>query len=289
MSKIYAHINPIPDPGTAHDRFFLAAGLPFDRSKEEVWESLNEKLTEAPPARVARLRPLRLMAAAAALLVMLLGTFLVLRFYSITFTSGHGELQSVLLPDGSDVKLNAGSKISYHPLWWRFSRIVRFEGEGYFEVEKGNAFRVMSDNGTTEVLGTSFTIYARPDEYRVACFTGAVKVVSGTAQEAVLSPDYRARIDSDGNIIVSREKVPGMATPWISGKFSFTAQPLRLVLDEVERQYNVSVAFQSDREYLYTGHFSREKPVEEVMELICKPFGLTFAQRSDGSFEVIPN
>jgi ferric-dicitrate binding protein FerR (iron transport regulator) len=286
MNEIYQHMNPIPQPETEHDRFFQSAGLPFDRLKEEVWESLSGELTEKPPARVVRFRPSRLLTAAA--IVLLLGTFLVMRYYSVTLTSGHGEYQSALLPDGSGVELNAGSRLSYHPLWWRFSRLVSFEGEGYFEVARGKTFQVESKRGTTEVLGTSFTIYARSDEYRVTCFTGAVKVISGTAQHAILSPDYQARIDAGGNIIVTRETMPENVNGWISGMFSFIAHPLRLVLEEIERQYDVRIIFQTNEEYLYTGHFSRDKSVEEALGLICKPFGLNFALRSDRAYEILP-
>jgi ferric-dicitrate binding protein FerR (iron transport regulator) len=289
MNEIYRHMNPALEPETIHDRFFLAAALPFEKSKEEVWESLSEKLMERPPARIVRFRTYRLQAAAAAMIVLLVSVFLVMRYYTVSINSAHGEFQTAQLPGGSIAELNAGSRLSYHPLWWEIKRIVRIEGEGYFEVAKGKEFQVRSENGFTEVLGTTFTIYARPDEYRVTCFTGSVKVVSGTGQEAILSPDYQARIGSEGHIIVSREKMPEIVNSWITGMFSFTAHPLRLVLDEIERQYDVRIIFQPQREYLYTGHFSKEKPVGEVMELIVKPFGLNFVQRSERSFEVLPN
>ena len=71
--------------------------------------------------------------------------------------------------------------------------------------------------------------------------------------------------------------------------FSFKARPLRLVFDEIERQYGVDIVLQGEGNYLYTGYFSRNKPVEEVLELVCKPFGLTFARNSEKSFEVYQN
>lgn len=289
MNKIFTHMTPIPYPETEHDRFFHSATPPYFKSKEEVWAELSKTLTEKPQANVIRFRSYLLPAAAAAVFVLLLGSFLVMRYYTASVISGYGEFKTAQLPDGSVVELNAGSRLSYHPLWWRFERIAGLAGEGYFNVAKGKTFRVRSENGSTEVLGTTFTVYARPDEYRVTCFTGAVKVASVTGQEAVLSPNYQARVSPDGHIIVSREKTPETINAWITGMFSFNAYPLRLVLNEIERQFNVRILFEPDKEYLYTGHFSKDKPVGEVLELIFKPFGLKFVQKSEGIFEVLSN
>jgi hypothetical protein len=105
----------------------------------------------------------------------------------------------------------------------------------------------------------------------------------------VLVPSYQAEVNADDNIMVKKSVNLDNTSSWLAGKFSFTAQPLRLVLNEIERQYGVRINFQSENEYLYTGFFSREIPVSEVLELVCKPFGLTFAKRSEKTYEVYSN
>ena len=200
-----------------------------------------------------------------------------------------GSKLKTTLPDGTEVWQNAGTTIKYPAHFTKNNRQVILTGEAYFEVTKGNKFRVESANGTTVVLGTSFNIYSRRDEYRVSCFTGSVRVISPTNLEVVLSPQYKATIEADGQITVSRENNGPAANSWINGMFSFKARPLRLVFDEIERQYGVDIVLQGEGNYLYTGYFSRNKPVEEVLELVCKPFGLTFARNSEKSFEVYQN
>ena len=270
------------------ERFFRLVETPFVKNHQQSWELLEDRLREHGVKPAVRFTLSRTYWAAAAFLI-LLGTFSVLRFYTTVTLTEHGQHLSCILPDGSSAQLNAGSRISYHPLWWRFSRDIRFEGEGYFEVQKGKPLRVRSAIGTTEVLGTSFTIYAREEEYRVTCFRGVVRVESNTGDEAVLTSDYTASVGSRGDITVIRADNPTSAASWVKGMFSFTSRPLRIVLDEIQRQYNVTVHFDLDGQYLFTGYFSKERPPEEVLELVCKPFGLTFVKKSTGAYDIVQN
>jgi ferric-dicitrate binding protein FerR (iron transport regulator) len=116
-----------------------------------------------------------------------------------------------------------------------------------------------------------------------------VKVVSPAGNQEILGPDYSARISDDGHILVSKEKEIKSSITWKNGMFSFTARKLRSVLDEIQRQYGIAVTFENGTEYLFTGYFSKDKPVEEALELVCKPFGLTFVKRSSGEYEIIHN
>lgn len=288
MKEIYHsnHNNPFSEMD--HGGFFRSVALPYGRTKEEVWEALEGKLTGPPEARVVPLLRSRRWLAAAAVAILMLGIFLVLRYYTASVANGPAAILAHTLPDGSQVTLNAESSLSYHPFWWRFDRSVKLDGEGYFEVEKGKKFTVRSSNGTTVVLGTAFSVYARPDQYRVSCFSGAVKVISPGSEEAVLMPDESASINTDGHIIVTRVQQQFPSNSWMNGMFSFLARPLGYVLDEIERQYDVKIHWedQDGRQKLYTGYFSRDLPLEEVLELVCKPFGLTFAANPDGSFGI---
>lgn len=101
-------------------------------------------------------------------------------------------------------------------------------------------------------------------------------------------PDESASINTDGHIIVTRVQQQFPSNSWMNGMFSFLARPLGYVLDEIERQYDVKIHWedQDGRQKLYTGYFSRDLPLEEVLELVCKPFGLTFAANPDGSFGI---
>ena len=69
--------------------------------------------------------------------------------------------------------------------------------------------------------------------------------------------------------------------------FIFTSAPLAEVLKEIELQYNIHIIFHPERDYFYTGFFSRDKQPEEVLDLLAKTFGFTFVKRSDNEYEII--
>jgi transmembrane sensor len=194
MKHNYTHIDPEPDNGNSQHDFFRRTDIPYAKSSEEVWAELDKKLNDVPPSPNFKFQISKdNVLAVAASIILLAGIFSILRFYTTTVYSPAGQHLSHVLPDGSIVKLNAESEITYKPLWWRFVREVEFEGEAYFEVEKGKKFSVASSMGTTEVLGTSFNIYSRGEEYNVTCITGQVMVISTTSQVVTLGPEYEAR------------------------------------------------------------------------------------------------
>lgn len=286
MGRNKQHINTNPNGGN----FFEKVEIPFQKSKEEVWASLSAKIEEKPEPGVINLFGFRPLVAVAASILLLAAVFSVMRFYTKSINCPYGQHLAISLPDRSSVELNAESTLKYHPLWWWASRDVRFEGEGFFQVQKGSAFTVHSAMGQTRVMGTSFNIYSRDKQYRVTCFTGKVQVTSQTNERVILSPSYTALVDPRGRITVKKENQPKITASWRKNMFNFTATPLSDVMKEVERQYGVSIRIEKPYEELfYTGFFSKDKTVEEVLSIICKPFGITYVKNTDGSYTLISN
>ena len=187
-----------------------------------------------------------------------------------------GEQTVVQLPDRSTVTLNAESKLSYKPVVWFISRKVRLEGEAYFEVNSGSKFSVRTGDNGVSVLGTTFNVQARPGIYRVTCLTGQVEVQAGQ-ETVVLSPNMQASLH-ERKLNINSDVTSAMATGWIQGVFVFVETPLQEVVAEVERQYNIQVTPTSYPNHLYSGNFSKtENRPEEVLEIIGKPFGITFS------------
>ncbi|PWD99124.1 FecR family protein [Marinilabilia rubra] len=276
--KLDENLNRLPD-----------LNLDFEKSKDEVWAVLSKSIeasgTESSGSLV-EMFPGRIWMIAAAAVIVVLGTGLFMRLYTTEVIAPLGEHVLAQLPDGSEVKLNAGSSISYKPFWWPFNRETHLEGEAFFEVKKGEEFEVNSQAGRTIVLGTSFNIYARENQYKVTCFTGKVRVVarqSGHVLEII--PNEQAALNRDGSLRLSKLKNPEEAASWLNDMFVFTGTPLNEVFDEIERQYNIAISEEADLDYLYTGNFSRNQTVEQVLKMVCKPYGLQF--RNSGQEFVI--
>jgi len=214
-----------------------------------------------------------------------LGSFL--RFYTEKIETVSGQHLLAELPDRSKVNLNAESRLTYHPYWWKVKRIVKLEGEGFFEVEKGKKFTVISERGITQVVGTSFNIFSRAEVYKVTCVTGSVKVKSRSGNETILKPNSKAEIQPDGSINVTNNIETFSEISWRKNIFLFTASPVLRVFDEIERQYGVKIDAKLDSFSLYTGNFSKEQKVEETLNYICPALGLKYIRKTTGEFLVI--
>ncbi|MDX2415229.1 MAG: FecR family protein [Bacteroidales bacterium] len=140
---------------------FDGGSVLWDKSKEDIWAEMDALLEHGEEGKVVSFTRRSRMIAAAAFIILLLGVPGIMRFYTKTIQSDAGEHLAILLPDNSEVDLNALTTIKYNPLWWRFNREVKLEGEAFFNVDPGSDFEVISQAATTMVVGTSFNIVAR--------------------------------------------------------------------------------------------------------------------------------
>ena len=264
---------------------FPEIDLQYSVSKDEVWKNLSGQLNQPrPEVRRGSLNPFYKMAIAASL-ILLLGISGFMRFYTkMVFTSA-GQHLTLCLPDSSVIELNAQSAIKFHPYWFGFARTVTLDGEAFFKVIHGDKFKVQSLKGETTVLGTSFNIYSRDNDYNVTCFTGKVRVVSAEKNEIVLlTPNEQAFINKDGFLrFVEGVNVKAVKS-WRDNMFVFTGSPIFKVLQEIERQYNIKIQFKADSNLTYTGNFSRSLSEKEVLDLVCTSLGLKFEARSGNEF-----
>lgn len=268
-------------------RFFTGGEFHWEKSKADVWNELEAGLK--PAGRVVSMNVSIVKWAIAAVIVILVGIGSLMRFSSKTTMTVAGQHLAVVLPDGSTVDLNAQSTITYHPYWWRFDRKIEFEGEALFSVEKGKRFRVISNAATTEVLGTRFNIFARENSYKVTCIEGSVKVVSAKGERAILKPNDKATVQSSGAIILQNDIETLPEISWKDYSFFFTSVPLSDVFLEIERQYGVRIDARVDVHALYTGNFSKNQNIEEILGYICPAMGFKFIRQSATTFSVIPD
>jgi ferric-dicitrate binding protein FerR (iron transport regulator) len=220
----------------------------------------------------------------AASILVILALVGILRFYSITIETIAGQHLVAELPDHSKVHLNAQSSITWNPYWWKVNRMAQLKGEGFFEVEKGRKFTVKSAKGSTQVVGTSFNIFARDEVYKVTCITGSVSVKSTLGYETILTPGSKAEIQANGKIkvLTGIETFPEIS--WKKNIFLFTASPVLKVFSEIERQYGVNIQTNISDDSLYTGNFTKDQNVEEILEYICPAMGLKYSRISAGEY-----
>jgi len=292
MDQENRHINKKNDPDGLSDLFFSRSKIPWERSKEEIWSDLEAKLKKEDqvPVQVRPLHPNRHWLALAASLVLLLAVSSFMRLYTVKTHCPEGVHTSLQLPDGSSVELNASTYLSYHPYWWFASRKVKLEGEAFFSVEKGRDFRVVSSSGTTEVLGTTFNVFARGTDYIVTCHTGSVRVSESGGRSAVtLSPNERGVLEASGAFTVSRLESMQVSPGWTRNTIMFSSAPLKLVFEEIERQFGIVIETPAEMQQVYSGNFSLNQPVENILSLLCLPFDLKYERQTGNKYLVYPS
>jgi len=195
-------------------------------------------------------------------------------FSEVAHTTLRGAYLSLSLPDGSTVMLNVDSELKYKPLLWFASKTVELNGEAYFEVKSGGRFTVKSGKNKVMVLGTSFNVFARNEKYSVTCMTGKVMVTADNRQ-TTLTPNMQVTL-RNGNFNVAEIADTEQHIGWRQNRFVFNGAPLTEVIKEIERQYDIQISNVLDFDYSYTGNFSKTENPEDVLEIVGKPFGITF-------------
>jgi ferric-dicitrate binding protein FerR (iron transport regulator) len=247
--------------------------IPFTKTEEQAWTELQARIqgleTETP---VRSIRPWVWMASAAAVAALVISVFYINSGATqFAFNTGNKETKEITLPDGSTAILNAGSSITFSDDWSE-ERVLNLEGEAFFTVKKGCRFKVFTKYGEVQVLGTSFNVSARPQDFNVICETGRVLVTSGS-EEMIITPGLQASLEN-GKLIQAAAGHHGNS--WIEGQFIFEEEPLENVLSEIERQFNVSIEYPNLNGKTYSGQFGNLN-LEETLTVVCAPFGLDFS------------
>lgn len=152
-----------------------------------------------------------------------------------------GQRVSLTLADGTKVWLNAKTKMEYPQSFKAFDeRIVKVDGEAYFEVSKNKnrPFIVKTSKGDVEVLGTKFYVsaYATTDIFETSLIEGRVKVYTAY-EDMTLYPKDKAVLQ---NGILTRKHIDDMDIyRWRDGLYCFKNLSFEDVLKQFEIYYDV--------------------------------------------------
>ncbi|MBF4518894.1 FecR family protein [Flavobacterium sp. ANB] len=208
---------------------------------------------------------------AAAIFILALGiTFFMKFFVPQTQTANFGEKTTFLLPDNSEVVLNSGSEINYKKWNWNNNRRLELKGEAYFRVAKGRRFEVQTSLGKVSVLGTQFNVKARKNRFDVVCYEGRVKVNYANTQ-ILLTHGQSVSFENGRQV---NRNVSVLKPEWIDNQICFNKENIRTILDEVERQYNITIELNTkDTVSLFTGKLPA-KDLNVALQIISTTYHL---------------
>lgn len=150
------------------------------------------------------------------------------------------QMQEFVLPDGTEVTLAPGSKLTYSE---KSPRNTALEGKAYFEVARDEAvpFEISADGAFVRVLGTKFMVDAGSSVKEVYVTEGKVLFAkSSDAEGVILTKDMQATLSPDENVPVIAVEPDVNSIAWQRGSFIFDKTPLREVLKTLSEHYKVS-------------------------------------------------
>jgi len=190
-----------------------------------------------------------------------------------TIVTPVGGQYEVILPDGTNVWLNASSSLKFPVNFTSAtSRNVTLTGEGYFEVmhNEHKPFIVNSDNQLVKVLGTHFNINTYTDEPQTitTLFEGSVEVTklnSKNEDRKIIKPGQQAMVSL--NKIEVADANLDAALAWKNGYFNFNNEELSSVMRKIARWYDVEVVISEGVQTARTleGATPRSKDLSEIL------------------------
>lgn len=217
-----------------------------------------------------------------------------------TVSTKKGSKSKVQLPDGTQVWLNADSKITYNENFQGDLREVQLSGEAFFDVvrDEKRPFIIHTNVIDVRVLGTAFNVRSYADEKNTetSLIRGSVEVTlrNNPDKKFTLKPNEKITIDNKqakevkevaesklstqsrqaalltiGKVRYQDKDSSIVETLWVKNRLAFDAEPLEQMVLSLERWYDVKVKITDERlkKTEYTVTFEEES-VKEVMEAL---------------------
>jgi transmembrane sensor len=237
-------------------------------------------------------------------------------------STNNGSRTRVSLPDGTQVWLNAESKISYQTPFNQNIREVHLTGEAYFDVahDQNRPFIVHTSGIDIKVLGTVFTVKSYPSDNTIEAtlLRGSIEVLKRddpNGSRVILRPSQKLvfnkqqqtetirppgadakpspeKIIRSGIMVTTlpKNKPDSLRkeTSWVYNKLVFDGDRFDELAVKIERWYNVHIIFNNERvkQYRFKGVFEDESVQQalDALKLTAK-----FTYRIDGNEIEIDN
>ena len=195
----------------------------------------------------------------------------------ITASAPKGSVSKIILPDQTEVFLNAGSEIRYAFEGTGSKREVILDGEAWFNVLRNdkNPFLVHTGFYTVKVLGTAFNVkaYRSDNSVTTTLESGTIQVASSDQmklkEDIILKPGDQLVYGKNRKQIQIRQVDPKFYTSWKDNKLEFIKMGLDELIVLLERKYGVEIEVTDNSilQYHYSGTIKNET-ILEILEII---------------------
>jgi len=269
--------------------------MAYFESFATIWlnSTADEKKRPNPEAAWHKMEPLLAKArykiilpylgAIAAILIIAFFLFTPEKSDKVTFTADN-QSQKEVLPDGTEVILDAGSKLDYFFDKKSNIRIAHLTGKAFFHVKRdtAHAFIVKTLYGQVEVLGTQFNVNViRNDGVYVDVLSGVVKLSKPDVNSLTLRKGESGFIPADNNLIRETKQAPSEFFS-IDKTLIFNNVPLGEVFSNLEKCYSVRIDIDNpvNTNLRFTSQF-KDNSINEILNVITQTYGLKFKKSNN--------
>ena len=202
----------------------------------------------------------------------------------IEVSVAYGEQKHLILPDSSEVWLNAGSTILYPETFAKDKRLVMLDGEAYFSVKKDTAspFIVEASQLSVKVLGTRFNVKAYPNDEKITTTltSGKVEVSVQSQPPHILKPNEQLTYDKKSSDIHISMIDTNDTNCWMVGKLVFTNASVGEIFRTLERHYNTTIDNTATipTSKRYTVKFLKDESLDEILNILKDIIGFDYQQ-----------
>lgn len=266
-------INSVQDFNEQKDLYsiYLQAGK-IDTDK--AWSNVSAMLAPRKRTRVFKLWYAAAAAAAAVIIAVTL-TFTLKDPIKYQQYTANTACETITLPDGSTVCLNQGAVIEFQENFNGEERLVKFSGEGYFDIVHNDSkpFVIKSGNNTVKVLGTEFNLIAKDDNnIKVSVTDGCVSLQN---DEGNITVSKNEEATAAKNEKPQKNKISDNVLQWQSKMLDFKDCTLQKAVEKLSYVYGVEISIENPslNNLKLTSRYQNAK-IEDVMQGLSTIYGI---------------
>lgn len=198
-----------------------------------------------------------------------------------------GQRLNLILPDGTNIWLNAKTTIKYPITFNNDKRLIYLDGQAYFDVAKNEdvPFIVDTKIGQVRALGTKFDVLAYSDDtiFETTLMEGKVKVnlQHNPQQSVILSPRDKSTLEN-GELKVSIIE-DFSKYEWRNGFISFRDETFENIMKSFEKIYDVKIVIQNTKvnKFTFTGKFRVTDGVDYALRVLQRDVKFSYERDNE--------
>lgn len=200
---------------------------------------------------------------------------------------------NLVLEDGTEVIINAGSSLTFPSKFSDSTRNVELVGEAFFKVTKSSKpFIVKVNNLSVNVYGTQFNIDGHSSIIKTTLVEGFVGVeygIGNNRKEIKINPNECISVDIQKNrhCVVIDENIERFKY-WLDGYFMINDGKLSNLMEDISKWHGVKFDYSKAqlRDKIVNAYIKCELPLEEVIEMIETSFNVKLIKKDDNEYIV---